>query len=1145
MRDNNLIEEKLFGRHKNFLMYCKESGKTFVEELDKEDFIAYRSEYSATREQIAELKKLLEFREQNSAKEVPVQPSISSDVDDSLQKYFCVNDIKLYEDVLISDIDFNTDVQEYLASKNYKTLAEVLSIPQQDFLPWGKYKPSSVDNFVTTLWNFFAVRRKIIPVNEINLAKKDINKFGRDAAFGLNPQIDLIIEAFEKFSVTVTLKSLINNLPNEIKAKQLNSFYCACDLEDTKSFDMLPEDLIIGDLPKYISDNSLNFNVKEIKTLTARLKKLLDFQEQNSAKKVPVQPTISNNTNDSLQKYFGVDNLKRYEDVLTSNLNFNADVQKYLASNNCKTLADILSIPQRHFFLWKKYNPNAFDNFITTLRKFFTMRRKQIFRRKVRLAKKDLDEFLCDAAFNFNPQIDLIIEAFEKFSVTVTLKSLINNLPNEIKTKHLKSFYYACDLRYTKFLGMLPENLIIGDLPEYVAENSLNFNVNEVKTFVQKLRFDVRGFTNKIILKLFKNIREFEVTRRRVTNSTLEEIGKDMGVTRERVRQLESKPVRRFAHCANDVRKICNFLYALNDGRPLLTLDDAKNFIGNIAAKMLWFFAEKVNFSCDTFYYKESLNAFVFDEAIDIDEEELTKNLPDVMEENTFRELVINLAQEKNLSVEFVESMLLRIYKHKGQIFHRGRLTLTFEYAYILKERFPNGYKIADEIFYSKLVRYLQEIFDERTPSIQRNVDSKIGYVGVLCDRGKYIHPDFVCVPPEIIESIKDFIENSNHTAIPYKEIFESLKDIFVNTQITNNYFLQGVIKLYKLPYILRKDYLTKAADIDMNKEFESFVAERGEVSIEEIKENFISFEDFNVTFLVERCPEIINIGNSTFVHSSILNLRDEDFESIKNFLLRNCSRTVNSRILFDLFFERFADFMNRNDIQNHNKLFGILKYMFSNDFNFSRPYISTADIKDITNKKFLLHLLEDTAEIGIEDIFNICDENKIHYISKNHHIDNLRPDFIRVDEFKLMRPESIGVTDEIISSVVENIRSAIERNGGYQSANTFEDYEWLPQLEIPWNSFLLENVVALSDDAPYSLRIPSTSVNISPTVFLAEEFAEDDLQSFITKILIAEHDKEPFHSEKEIFNWLQEQGLCNKKLPRFLEGGNAFDILK
>ncbi len=53
------IEDKLNGRHKNFLKYCSDAGKIFIRELTDEDFIAYRAEYFISREEIAELKNFL------------------------------------------------------------------------------------------------------------------------------------------------------------------------------------------------------------------------------------------------------------------------------------------------------------------------------------------------------------------------------------------------------------------------------------------------------------------------------------------------------------------------------------------------------------------------------------------------------------------------------------------------------------------------------------------------------------------------------------------------------------------------------------------------------------------------------------------------------------------------------------------------------------------------------------------------------------------------------------------------------------------------------------------------------------------------------------------------------------------------------
>ena len=866
-----------------------------------------------------------------------------------------------------------------------------------------------------------------------------------------------------------------------------------------------------------------------------QIKNLLGFQEQKPSEEISIE------FDDSLQKFFNVDDLAPYENIFIADLNFNVRVQNCLRREGYRTLAELLKASKEKISSLKNFGGCSFGNLVSTLKKFFTPHKKKLPAKNLLIANEELGKFLRNAALNHDPQVDLIIAAFEKFSASVTIKNLFRDLPDEFRGKPAQPFLLACNV---DFFADMPKNLTLAELTAYLAANSTDFDADSLKNFAKMLRFDVKAATKKIVDMLFRGKRDFNIVRRRAEGATLEEIGQNFNLTRERVRQLEQKSIHRFEYRRDTAKKIIYFLHALTDGKFILTADDAKNFLDSADAQMFWFFSAKINLSSHDFHFNRDLDAFIFTDKATFDDNELIKNLPDTMEEKIFSETILTLAREKNCPAELIRAKLTKIYRRSGKFFHRDNLTLTFKCGYVLKERFPNGYKIADENFYARFVRYLQEIFDENITSTQHNIDAIIGRIGFLCERGKYIHPDFVQISPKIIESVQNFIENSDRTAIFYKEIFETLKNFFVGTQITNHYFLQGAIKFFNLPYILRKDYLTKAREIDMGKEFDNFFAERGEVSKQDIKENFVSFEDFNISFLLERCPEIIRIGDGKFIHATHLDLREEDFAPIKNFLRKNCSPSINSRVLFDLFFERFADFLTRNKIQNHNKLFGVLQYMFRDDFNFSRPYISAADIKDINKKKFLLQLLSDAEEIAIDDLISICDENRIHFVAKGYLLDDLRPNFVRVDEFSLMRPEIIGINDEIISAVVENVKSAIERNGGWLAAQKFQDYEWLPQLETPWNSFLLESVVLLADDAPYSLKIPSTSANFSTAIFFADEFSGDDFQTFLLKILSVEHDKEPFRTEKEIFDWLKSHGLCKKKLPKFLEGGKAFELL-
>ncbi len=851
---------------------------------------------------------------------------------------------------------------------------------------------------------------------------------------------------------------------------------------------------------------------------------MIFLQTNNFTEEISSPQNVSYELNNSLKNYFYIDDPAPYENILIAELGFNFRIQKCLTDNGYNNLADLLNASRKKLRSLKNFGRVSFKSLLETLSKFFDSRGEKVSVKTLQFTEEKL------AAFK-NPSAP----AIEKF---------FSELPDEIKNKKVRFYLPACDLTESNSFTALPEDLTVANFPAHFADNPSKFDAEELKIFAAAMYFDVKAFTKKFFADLFKSKREFDMIILRAEKSTLVSIGKNFGVTRERIRQVELKSIKKFLNKQNAVKKIICFMYALTDGKSFITPNDLKNFLDEKDAEILQFFAVKTNFQCDDFYFDNEINSFVFHNKNALENDDLIKNLPDVMEETVFDETITNLAREKNCSAELIKTKLLKIYNHSGKFFHRDRLNLTFKCAYVLKENFPDGYKVGNKNFYSRFIQCFKKIFGKNSYITQRALDALIAKVGVLCSRGKYIHADFVHVPPEIIERIKNFIENSDRTAIFYKEIFGTLKNYFVGTQITNRYFLQGVIKLYNLPYTFRKDYITKADEIDMAKEFDNFVAERGEVTIKEIKENFRSLTDTNVNFLLLRCPEVIRAGNGKIIYSSRLNLQENDFEPIKNFLNQNCSKPLTSRALFNLFSEYFADFMARNEIQSHNKLFDVLRYMFPDDFNFSRPFISTIDLKNLNNKKVLLDFLKDIDEIKTKDLVALCEENQMYHSAKNYLIEILRPNFIRRDEFTLIRPESIGVTDEIIFAVAETIRAEIEKNGGWKAIHLFSGYDKLPQLKISWNSFLLEGVIMLAEDPPYRLRIPSASIKVSSAIFISEEFVAPDFESFLIKILVNEHAKNPFHSEAEIFDWLNMQGLCNKKLPMFLEHGKALEIL-
>lgn len=421
-------------------------------------------------------------------------------------------------------------------------------------------------------------------------------------------------------------------------------------------------------------------------------------------------------------------------------------------------------------------------------------------------------------------------------------------------------------------------------------------------------------------------------------------------------------------------------------------------------------------------------------------------------------------------------------------------------------------------------------------------IDADVGRLGVLCDRGKYIHPDYLVVDPSVIDTINDYIEASPRSLIPYGELFDALKEKFDGTQITNRFLLQGALKKYGCRFSTGRDFVRKTKSVTFVDELESFVSDRGIVHKSEIFAEFTSLGEAGLGQVVSRSANVFSIDNGYYIHAEQFDIQPEDYEMLRGYLSEACKEIpVNIRSVYDAVAEQFPEFMYRNDFEDRNKLFAALNYMFREEFSFSRPYIAKLGVNDISNRSVILQHIEDYDSIEIEELIDICDENGIHYVAPAYLCQMIAPDFIRVNRTTLMRRELTGITDEVIEQANSIIRDLLEVNG-YIVGSKVNDFLWYPQIDIDWTEFLLENLIVQSKkiNVVYMFGDPLQHPN---AIYVAEEFGKDTFDSFLIKILTEEVHKGSFTSKVEMRDWLREEGMIEAKLPNFLESAKYFYV--
>jgi len=105
---------------------------------------------------------------------------------------------------------------------------------------------------------------------------------------------------------------------------------------------------------------------------------------------------------------------------------------------------------------------------------------------------------------------------------------------------------------------------------------------NHLYSFLTWLGKDKKAKVKSKFLDLFKKDRDEKIVRKRSVGLTLEEIGKDYNLTRERVRQIEKKFQARFGNYVSRL-KPQYIIYAFGKNRGYISVDEIKELFGDLS----------------------------------------------------------------------------------------------------------------------------------------------------------------------------------------------------------------------------------------------------------------------------------------------------------------------------------------------------------------------------------------------------------------------------------------------------------------------------------------------------------------------------------------------------------------------------------
>ena len=255
--------------------------------------------------------------------------------------------------------------------------------------------------------------------------------------------------------------------------------------------------------------------------------------------------------------------------------------------------------------------------------------------------------------------------------------------------------------------------------------------------FLQWCQFDLKKVITIIFEELYTSTRVQTVIEGRAKGLTLQDIGDRLGITRERVRQIEEKVKKIFT---GQIRraKLMSKIYADLNGQTVITPKNLKDAAGKNTEALIYLLKDSNE---GLYCYDPLLKVFIFsDNELTTRIQGFMDALPDVLHKKDLDKAVKIARREYGINKEYFKKALYEVYRTKGDVLHRSKLTLAKIYDATIRKYFPDGIYVYDDNEINKLRQYVYNDFGEvGLPRTNRAIAVRITDTCISAGRGLYI----------------------------------------------------------------------------------------------------------------------------------------------------------------------------------------------------------------------------------------------------------------------------------------------------------------------------------------------------------------------------------------------------------------------
>ena len=672
-----------------------------------------------------------------------------------------------------------------------------------------------------------------------------------------------------------------------------------------------------------------------------------------------------------------------------------------------------------------------------------------------------------ELAFNCVTEPQKIIELINMFTDYqhktkrhVEVWKMAYNLPrfrlSNKASAYIRAFTVKEDERNLLY-GMCPsENSNIYDMLHYVDldDNTLYLTL---KNFLKWCTFDLLLEVDTLFNELYTKDTYSTVIKMRAERKTLEEIGSYLGVTRERVRQIESKIKRKFSffHGKN---RIISKISADRNGDTIITSVEIAEYCGSKHEDLIYLLqaSESPNYT-----YDRQLDIFILgSDSLKERINNYMEGLPDIIKVNGLKE-ILDIAEESGIPAEMLERAIVDSYRCTGEVYHRCRLSLATIYERVLDKYYPDGFKAYDAEEIENFRQIISEEYgDVGLPEHDRALTARVASICILCGRGIYRLKNKSFISKSLADKIYRYINGSESTIFLTNSLFAIFEKDLIAEGIDNKYFLQGVLReLFGDKFFFKRDYITKDFNVtSFYSEVVSFIKKSDfPVSKQEIQKAFPGITEIVINFSVDD-PNILNYFGE-YLHASKLRINPEE----KIYLHKTLKKLVadgnihHSRDIYDIISRENPEVLTRNAALYPFSAYSILEFLFRDEFQFMRPYVAKNGTEISRTAERLHDFIYTKDEITVSQIGDFARDNHFQIQSLLEYVNSCNDEYLLVNDNLLMRIDLTGV-NEVIAEEVDNVIA--DEICETEIISNLDIWQKLPNIRIPWTDWLIYSIV-------------------------------------------------------------------------------------